>query len=322
MELKQLQTFVTIARRGSFTQAAQELGYAQSTITTQIQLFEQELGTRLFERLGRSVALTPAGAKLLEYARPILRLCAEAQRAVAVGENMRGILTIGAVESLCVVRLPELVREYRRRYPEVEIALKIANCADFRELLGENQIDVAFFLDQAIAAPDLVTALQVPEPLTFLAMPGHPLISRAPIGPADLAGASLILTEAGCSYRRALESTLAGAGVKPHSVLETGSLQAIKQFTMDGMGITLLPRIAATAELADGRLVKLDWIGPEFAMLTQLVYHKDKWLSPPLRAFIALAQARMGRDNGAVARRKAGEMAGEIGDSESFASLS
>ncbi len=293
MEIKQLQTFAAIARLGSFTQAAQELGYAQSTITTQIQLFEQELGTRLFERLGRNVALTAAGAKLLEYAQPILRLCAEAHQAVAVGEQLRGLLAIGAVESLGVIRLPELVKEYRRRYPEVEIALKIGNCADFHRMLWENQIDVAFYLDQAIVAPDLVAELQFPEPMALLAAPGHPFAGRPQVRPEDLAGAAMILTEAGCSYRKALESILAQVGVKPHSVLETGSLQTIKQFAMDGMGITLLPRIAVAAELAQGHLVELPWRGPEFAMQTQLVYHKDKWLSPPLRAFIALAHEQL-----------------------------
>ena len=290
MELRQLTSFVTIAKLGSTTQAANVLGYAQSSITTQMQLLEGELGTKLFERLGRSLNLSSDGLKLLPYAQQILHLTHEAQQVMAVGETVKGTLTIGAVESLCVKRLPELVKEFRQRYPAVELVLRLGNCIDFPQLLTDNVIDVAFSLGQRNITSYLISELNCEEPMVLLAAPGHPLVGKVAVYPQDFAGEPLILTEDTCPYRKVFEAILNEAGIQPYSVLETGSLQAIKQFAMSGLGITLLPGIAVTEELAAGRLVKLPWGGPDFGMKTQVIYHKDKWLSPPIRALLDLAE--------------------------------
>ncbi len=289
MELRQLTSFVTVAKLGSITQAANVLGYAQSSITTQMQLLEVELGAKLFERLGRNLNLSSAGLKLLPYAQQILQLSYEAQQVLAVGETLKGTLTIGAVESLCVKRLPELVKEFRQRYPAVELVLKLGNCSDFPQLLTDNLIDVAFSLGQQNIPAYLISERCCEEPMVLLAPPGHPLLAQSAVFPHDLAGTPLILTEATCPYRSVFETILYEAGIQPYSVLETGSLQAIKQFAMSGLGITLLPAIAVTEELATGRLVELPWVGPDFEMKTQVLYHKDKWLSPPIRALLDLA---------------------------------
>lgn len=290
MELRQLNTLVTIAKVGNFTQAGEILGYAQSTVTTQIQLLEQELNTKLFERLGKNVALTFQGTKFLTYAQQILRLTAEAQQAVAVGDTLKGSLTIGSVESLCVTLLPKIVKEFRHRYPEVEISLKLGNCQEFNKLLWENKLDIAFFLDREIKLTDLTVAFSQSEPMVFLAAPDHPLTTKPSITPEDLSGQPLILTGNGCGYRTVLENILAQTGVRLITAMETGSIQAIKQFTIGGLGITVLPLSAVNEDVQLQRLTILPWKGPDFKMLTQVVHHKDKWISPPLQAFLDLVK--------------------------------
>lgn len=113
MDFRQLTTFVTIAKLQSFSLAAQDLDYAQSTITTQIQLLEKELGVKLFERLGHRITLTSKGSRLLPFAEQILKLTSEAKDAMEDSGLPRGTLTVGAVESLCVMRLPKLLKAYR-----------------------------------------------------------------------------------------------------------------------------------------------------------------------------------------------------------------
>lgn len=113
------------------------------------------------------------------------------------------------------------------------------------------------------------------------------------MSPKDIENEPLILTETGCSYRSAFEKILSEHDVKSNLVLETGSVQAIKQFTMSGLGITLLPKIAVEEELANGRLVPLNWVGPGFGIVSQVLYHKDKWISPALRAFLDLSKKIM-----------------------------
>ncbi|WP_183279839.1 LysR family transcriptional regulator [Clostridium fungisolvens] len=293
MDLKQLNSFITICKLQSFTQAADSLGYAQSTITTQIKLLENELGVKLFERIGKNITLTHQGKKLLPYAKQMLKLSSEIKNVLTSEDVPSGVLTIGAAESLCVLRLPEILKEYRKLYPNVEVSMKFGNCTDFRHFLRDNFIDVAFSLGTRIEANDFVTEISFDEPMLLLTAPGHPLLEKKEILPEDIAKESLILTELGCSYRAVFENILNSHNLKANVVLETGSVQAIKQFTMSGLGITLLPKVAVEEELNQGRLVPLNWAGPDFGIVSQVLYHKDKWLSPALKAFLKLSKEMM-----------------------------
>lgn len=289
MDFKQLNAFLTISRLQSFTKAADALGYAQSTITTQIKLLESELDVKLFERIGKSTTLTHEGKKLLPYAKQILKLSTDIKTTVSNEDKPSGTLTIGAAESLCVLRLPEILKEYRRLYPDVDVSLKFGSCADFRHYLSENLIDVAFSLGVKIDSDEFISDVELPEPMFLLAYPGHPLINKEKVFPKDIENESLILTETGCSYRAAFERTLKDSGIKPNITLETGSVQAIKQFTMSGLGITVLPEIAVKDEVNSKKLIPLNWAGPDLNIISQVLYHKDKWISPALREFIALS---------------------------------
>lgn len=288
MDIKQLNTFLTIAKLQSFTKAAQNLDYAQSSITSQIKLLENELGVKLFERLGHSITLTADGRNLLPYAEQILKFSKEAKNAIGSSVLPCGALSIGAVESLCVTRLPKLLKEYRSRYPNVEITIKFGNSTDFRGLLKDNIIDIAFFLEQKEIDGEFVTEIQFPEPMVILSLTEHPLAQKESVYPEDLTDESMILTEKGCSYRILFENMLTQYAIKPRSIIETGNVQAIKQLTMSGLGITFLPLVAVEEEFLQHRLAKLNWKGPSFEMLTQVIYHRNKWISAPLKAFIEL----------------------------------
>ncbi|URZ08921.1 LysR family transcriptional regulator [Clostridium felsineum] len=290
MDFKQLNTFITIGKYQSFTEAASVLNYAQSTVTTQIKILEEELQVKLFERIGKKVTLTYEGKKLLPYAKQMIKLSHEIKNVVIDDEKPSGTLTIGAAESLCVLRLPFILKEYRRLYPDVEVSLKFGSCADFRHFLKDNIIDVAFSLGTKIDSNEFISEIEFDEPMVLLAYPGHPLIEKDIVYPEDIAEEPLILTEMGCSYRAVFENILSSYNIKPKLVLETGSVQAIKQFTMSGLGITLLPRVAVEEEIKDGKLVPLKWGGPNFGIISQVLYHKDKWISPALNAFLRLSK--------------------------------
>jgi DNA-binding transcriptional LysR family regulator len=288
MELRQIRSFVTIAKLQSFSKAALELGYAQSSITSQIQLLEQELNVRLFERLGHNIALTSEGKKLLPLAEEMLKLANDMKDIAVDSGKPSGPLIIGAVESLCVTRMPKLLKEYRSRYPNVEILMKFGPRAEFVRSLKENAIDIAFFIDQRITDPDFITVYQIPEPMALLCSPGYAFADRENVFPEDLSGEPLILTEPCCGYRAVFNSILSRFDVQPRSVIETGNVPVIKQLVSSGMGITFLPQTAAEEELQQKRLVKLNWRGPEFHVYTQALCHKSKWMSAALKAFIDL----------------------------------
>ncbi|WP_330377507.1 substrate-binding domain-containing protein [Cellulosilyticum ruminicola] len=223
----------------------------------------------------------------------MLRLSTDIKNNIGEETTPKGLLTIGVAESLCVIRLPEIIKEYRQLYPEVEISLKFGSCTDFRHFLNDNLIDVAFSLGAKIESSKFISEIESDEPMLLLAYPGHPLLQKEMILPQDLEGESLILTEIGCSYRASFERILKDAGVTPHITLESGSIHAIKLFTMSGLGICLLPKVAVQEELKNGALLPLNWCGPDFEIISQVLYHKNKWVSSALYAFIQLCKKQM-----------------------------
>ncbi len=290
MEFRQLHAFCAVANTASFTRAAEVLGYAQSSITTQIQLLEQELDTKLFERLGKQVILTGDGECFLTYVRQILHLSVEAKEAVSGSAVPRGSIVIGAPESLCATRLPMVLQEYRKRHPSVKIVLKTGTCDDFHFWLKSHIIDVAFFFRQEAHHIELIATTISAEPMVVVAAAGHPLTTKGTVKPIDLQGSTLILSEPKCSYRIIWENILSNSGVQPETILEFSSVAAMKQCAINGLGITLLPKVAITQELASGQLVDLHWVGEDFGIVTQIAYHKNKWLSPALTAFLSLTK--------------------------------
>jgi len=288
MELRQLSTFRVVAATLSFTQAAVSLGYVQSSVTAQIQALEADLGVPLFDRLGKRVVLTDAGRRLLAYAEKILALTEEARSVVADEVEPVGSLTISAPESLCTYRLPAVLQEFRSRYPQVQLLFRPAPTADMRRRVSEGLLDLAFVLDEPIQSVNLVAAQLLREPILVLAPPDHPLAAQREVHVADLAGFQVLLTESGCTYRKLFEQVLSAAGVYLPAPLEFSSVEAIKQCVMTGMGITVLPAMTVSRELAERRLLVLPWADRPLEVITQMIWHKDKWLSPALHAFIEI----------------------------------
>jgi DNA-binding transcriptional LysR family regulator len=290
LDTRQLKAFIAVAGTGSFTKAAEMLDYAQSSITGQVGSLEDELGIKLFERLGRQVILTREGERFKTYAEKILKLFSEAKEAVSESLNPGGTLIIGAPETLSAVRLPPLLQQFHSRYPGVEIVLKKCRAKEMISFLRNSRIDVAFCLGREMYFPDLVSEMLAFEQVILVSGAGHPITGKIPVTPREIQGMSLVLCEEGCDYRKVFETVLHNAGVRPGPVLEFGSIEAIKKCVIQQLGITLLPRMAVEEELSRGELTDLQWQGPDFDTNTQVVYHKDKWLSPALSAFLKLSR--------------------------------
>ncbi|MGY3844253.1 LysR family transcriptional regulator [Streptomyces hydrogenans] len=299
MELRLLATFEKVAGVLSFTRAAAELGYAQSSVTGQIRTLETSLGTELFERLGGRIRLTEAGERLLPYARRMAELAEEARAAVAAGEPA-GTITIGTMESLTTYRLPPLLEYVHHRHPAVRLALRPTLGDATRQALRQGTYDLGFLMEAGTEHEGLESEVLAPEPLALIASPGHPLAGREGLVTADLAGGGLIGTEPGCAYRDLFEAELAGAAAGgPGSApgpdfLEFGTIEASKRAVASGLGIALLPRIAVQEELASGALVALDWEAP-FTLFTQLAWRRGKRLPAHVRLFVEQAR-RLARE--------------------------
>lgn len=293
MELRDLKTFVAVASLLSFNQAGRALNAAQSTVSARIQALEEELGLRLFDRLGRKVLLTEAGERLLDYARKITDLEDEARAWVAGDEKARGALTIRIPESLSVHRLPGVFMRFRRKFPNVRVRFMACAYDGLANDLRKGVIDLAFLLAQEVRAGDLLVECLGVERLAMVAAPGHRLAERAAVGYADLDQETVLLATSDCSYRRILERTLAEEGVSPVVGVEFSSVAALKRHVAEGAGFTVLPEIAARQEIAQGAFKELAWAEGELEAAVLMLCHKDKWVSAPLAGFMDLARRHL-----------------------------
>jgi DNA-binding transcriptional LysR family regulator len=293
MEFRQLEIFRILARELSFTRAAEKAHCVQSNVTVQIRGIEQELGVRLFERLGKQVRLTMHGHRLVPYAEKILHLLEEASVVTVGGDNPAGTLYIGSPESVLTYRLPPVLQVFRSDCPEVDLAFRACGTKEMIPQLERGELDLGLVIDDAFEDPRLHVEALCPEPLSLLTRPDHPLLHHPRLTARQLADQSFLLTDAGCAYRSKLEKALARAQVIPKAVMEFTSVETIKQCATLGMGIACLPAIVADSEIAAGKLAALPWSGSDLTMRTLVVWHKDKWLSPAMEAFLELLRERL-----------------------------
>jgi DNA-binding transcriptional LysR family regulator len=288
VEIKQLITFKTAAENLNFTQTARVLNFAQSSVTAQIKSLEAEIGKPLFERLGKRLILTEAGLQFKQYAEQMIRLSEEAIIAANGEEEQTGTLTIGAQESQCTYRLPPILKEFKTNFPNVKLVFKPANSDEMaRKQLNDGLLDVAFIMDVRKSEGSLRIEPLIMEELKLVASPTH---SRTVFSPIDLKDETLLLTESGCSYRNIFEDSFHLAGVYPLDIIEFGSIEAIKQCVMAGLGIALLPQLVVEKDIYEGKMKELSWQPSMSPIFTHIAWHKDKWMNPPLEAFINLTR--------------------------------
>ncbi|MBG9455431.1 LysR family transcriptional regulator [Lysinibacillus sphaericus] len=289
MDIKQLQTFLTASETLSFTQTAQLLDYAQSSITAQIKSLEEELGAVLFERLGKRITLTEEGHRLQQYAQKMLDLNVEMKKAV-LNEQTQAVLKIGAQESQCVYRLPSVLQQFQKSHPQVKIIFKPVHTTEIaKDLLQSGNLDIAFITDAYKETPMLHRERLIQEQLVFVSAPTDSNEERAVFSLQQLSNETILLTESGCSYRNQLEVQLQQEGSLPIQMIEFASIEAIKQCVMAGLGITFLPKMVVEKELKNQRLQELITSTKLADIFTDIAWHKDKHISPYLADFIEIA---------------------------------
>ncbi len=297
MELRNLKTFRVVANLLSFHRAAQTLHYAQSTVSAQVQALEEELGVRLFDRLGRGVLLTDAGQRLMQYAERMLALEEETRFEVGSGHSGQGNLTIRVPETLCTLRLAPVIRRFHQQHPGVNLHLTTCAQDSLAEDLRKGLIDLAFLMTDTVTSGDIQVDALGTEEVLLVANPGHPLARGDGFGTMSLTGQTLLLSRADCSYRKILERMLAEEGVEPGARLEFSSGAALRACLFSGLGLTVLPRSAITEDLAQGRLVVLPWSEGPLEVEVLMIWHRQRWLSPSLRAFMDLVRQALAEPN-------------------------
>jgi DNA-binding transcriptional LysR family regulator len=291
MELRQLKTFRTVATLNSFNQAANVLNYAQSTVSEQIKMLEQDLNVRLFKRAGKHIILTEAGELLLEYAQKMLDIEEEIKAEISDREEVHGALSIRVPETVSIYYLPSVLQQFHQRFPKVRMDIDNCTYSGLPQELQSGITNLAFLLiPGALRLPQVEAEILRKIPLVVVAHPDHPLTSQRHVGFQDLKNELILLAKTDCSYRSMFEQSLAKELVESAVLFNFNSIEALKQCAMAGTGITVISEIAVQKEIAEGRLVALPWKGKKIYVNLFMIWQKNKWLSPTLKAFMDMTR--------------------------------
>jgi DNA-binding transcriptional LysR family regulator len=253
LDVRLLQTFREVAMRGSFSLAADELGFTQPAVSQHLARLERHLGVKLLERAGRAVTLTAAGEALLAETDTVLSSVRRAEKAAqAAAGVVASRLRVGAFPSAAAGLVPGAVRETRRRsaHPDIELDLRVMEPEPALRALVRGRIEVALMIDsplQPVDVPDGVELLPVAEdPMMVALPPEHPLASRRSLDLSELAAEQFLLTEVGgtCADSNIVRHACRDAGFDPQVRLESEDYNALQGMAAAGLGIALVPRMA------------------------------------------------------------------------------
>ena len=285
MELRNLITFIHVAELGSFTKAAEQLGYSQSTISFQIKQLEDELDCLLFERINHTITLTEQGHELVSYAHQVRALTEDFKETLAK-EDLRGHLHIVTPDSICEEMISAHYADFHRKYPSIYIRFSTGDSGNLLHMLDRNEADVIITLDHHLYNKDYVVAKEQKIPMHFVASSESKFAHCKGLSIKDIIGEPFVLTEYGQGYRRVFDRELAKRSLEITPILEIGRTDIINSVIMENDMLSFLPDFVTADLIAEGKLCYLDVVDMNIDIWKQLIYHKNKWLSKSMKTFI------------------------------------
>ena len=292
---RRLQVFHAVAKHLAFTKAAEALFMTQPAVTFQVKQLEEYFNTRLFDRAQGGITLTPAGALAFEYAERILALSAELDaRLKDMGGQVGGSLLIGGSMTIGEYLLPQLIGEFKARFPAVVPSLFVGNSEAVQDRVAERTLDLGFIEGDSHRS-SLLSEVCCEDELQVVCAPSHPLAKQPFALPAALSQHPYICREAGSGTRAVIDRYLHKTGVAPESldvVVELGSPEAIKGLVATGLGFAIMSRVIVAKELELGQLVQVA-LRPPIIRNFSVVYAKERFHSRLVSSFLQFARVRL-----------------------------
>lgn len=291
MEIRNLLTFIKVAEQQSLSKAAKQLGYAQSTVTMQMQQLEQELGFALYERVGRQIRVTEQGQELLGYA---VRIVKTSEEALQIGKGERkqidGTLRLGIADMMPDREMAAWIHSYRQSYPGVHLRVQSTDSQLLSRMLLHNEIDLMMIMDYRVQDAALISACEWREPVHFFAVPEHPLCRKRAVTLKDILAYDLIRGNPGLSYEKNLEAVMAESGLRADRSMEIEDLGLAIRLARMGNGICLLPDWLVQEDIKEQTLKQLNYKLPGNEIWLQTIYHKNKWLTGAMNAWVKMLE--------------------------------
>lgn len=294
MDINQLEVLVTVARERSFSRAAEVLNRTQPAISQAVRRLEQEVGEKLFDRSTKDGTLTFAGEVLLDYARQMLNLRYTAQAALVEMRNLHhGKVTISANEHTVFYLLP-VIEEFRRLHPLIKIEVQRGVASRIpKQITGrEVELGVISFTpnDDSLRAVSVMT-----DELVLIASPKHKLAKQSSVSIKDLGDETFVAHNAPSPYRQKVIESFEKHKTSLNISVELPSLEAIKKLVEKGVGVALVPKLSAAAEIEGGRLAALSVKEMKLERKLNIVYRRNSELSHAAKAFLQIAKDLAGK---------------------------
>lgn len=300
LTLRQFRYFIAVAESGSVAAASRELNIAQSAVTKSMQELEAELGKPLFERSSRGMRLTPQGHRFLASARKVLGAVTEATRlhAAEAADGLSGMLAVGVTSLVAGYYLSDLLSRFRRNCPGVQVQVTEETPRFLEHLLINGEVDVAIMVSNALGEGQaLVAETLTRSPNRVWLASAHPLAGQEELTLADCADYDQIVLEAD-RVDDLMRSAWQRYQLKPHTILRTSSLEAVRSLVGAGLGIAVLPDFLYRPWTLDAEHVDVRPLRDEVPTVdVGLVWRRGLALKPAAAEFIALAreQSRLRR---------------------------
>jgi DNA-binding transcriptional LysR family regulator len=289
MEVRDLQVFISVAKHLNYTRAGEEVHLSQPSVSVRIKQLETELGVKLFEQLGKKVALTEAGQLLVPYAHRILTAVEDAEHAIKDLHGLqRGSLRIGASTTPGMYIIPKTIARFKESYPQIGVQLGIRDTREIEAGVVRNEFDFGF-VGGHLAGDEIDVLPWLTDELVLIVPPIHRLARKKTVKRDDLTIEQFIGRELGSATRAALASHLKEWDLQLQIVMEMENPESLKRAVQSGLGIAFISKFAIESEIKAKTLVTIRVPKLTINRELKIVFRKDKHLSRAARAFIELA---------------------------------
>jgi DNA-binding transcriptional LysR family regulator len=290
MEVRSLEVFLSVAKHLNFTRAGEEVNLSQPSVSVRIRQLETELGVKLFEQLGKRVALTEAGSLLIPHAHRVIGAIEDATHAIDELQGLeRGSLRIGASTTPGMYLIPKTIANFKTRYPKIEIQLGIRDTRQVENGVARNEFDFGF-VGGHLAGDEVDAQPWLTDQLVLVVAPGHALGRKKSVKLEDLRKEKFILREPGSATRATITSHLQRSNLTVEPIMEMENPESVKKAVQSGLGIAFISLFAVETELKAKSLVAVVVRGIDIRRELKIVHRKDKHLSRAARTFIEMAR--------------------------------
>ncbi|MBQ4154312.1 MAG: LysR family transcriptional regulator [Clostridia bacterium] len=292
MDIRNVKTFVRVAELKSFTKAAEKLNYVQSTVTAQIKQLEKELGYSLFDRIGKRISLTVMGESFLKIAYELLKVAEKAENLNASSNDIKAVLRVGVSESLLISVFKDLIPEFKAMFKNIDLRIRSGHTVELLEQLRQNNLDLLFVAKARNTDPDLKCYYARKEESVFVSSPDYKSYDGKSVTTENIFKQNFIVTEREGMYYTYLSKLAAESNASVNDWIEVDNVLVIIELVKKGLGVAFLPEYLLSNEIESGNLKKLEVTALPDTYYSQILCHKDRWVTPFMKELINMLRSK------------------------------